>query len=146
MLSYRELYVIVGHDWMDEDHERLARLIIALQDAVIGNVDREAIAQAACDLVEFTREHFRSEERLMESANYRDLQAHRDDHNALLRHLTLQLVALTLQARPLAESDLLFFRDWFVVHTETFDWPLADFLNSHVSLDCHEVRQIRRAM
>ena len=130
MLSPRDLNIIVGHDWLDEEHERLARLILALQDSILAGQDRESIAQAACDLVEFTREHFRAEERLMDCANYPETEAHREDHSALLRHLTLQLVALTLDSQPPAESDLQFFRDWFIGHTETFDWPLAEFFNS----------------
>lgn len=146
MLSPSDLNIIVGHDWLDEEHERLARLILTLQDTIVSGRDREGIAQAACDLVEFTRCHFRAEERLMACGNYRDVDKHREDHGALLRHLTLQLVALTLDSQPPAESDLQFFRDWFVVHTEIFDWPLAEFLNSKMQIDCTEARRIRRAM
>ena len=146
MLSPSDLNVIVGHDWLDEEHENLGRLMLALQDTIVNGRDREAVAQAACDLVEFTRQHFRAEERLMACGNYRDADKHREDHGALLRHLTLQLVALTLESQPPAQSDLQFFRDWFVSHIEAFDWPFAEFLNSHLQMNCSEARRIRRAM
>jgi hemerythrin len=130
MLDPEELHVIVGHDRMDEEHERLAQLILALQDAVLGPAGTEAVARAACDLTEFTREHFHNEERLMEAAVYPGIAAHREDHAVLLQRLTLQLVDLTLKAQSPGESDLDFFRDWVALHIERFDWPLAEFLRA----------------
>jgi hemerythrin-like metal-binding protein len=130
MLSPDDLHVIVGHDRMDEEHDRLGQLILALQDAVTGESTREAVARAACDLVEFTREHFHNEERLMEATGYASAAAHVDDHAVLLHRLTHQLVALTLRAQPPTEGDLDFFKDWFVLHVERFDWPLAEFLRT----------------
>jgi hemerythrin-like metal-binding protein len=133
MLSPDDLHVIVGHDRMDEEHERLGRLILVLQDAALSGKGREAIAGAASDLVEFTREHFRHEESLMEAAGYGGVREHREDHAVLLQRLTLQLVALTLRAQPPTENDMDFFRDWFAAHIERFDWPLAEFLRTVAS-------------
>lgn len=130
MLSPEDLHVIVGHDRMDEEHECLAHLVLALQEAVLGRAGKEAVARAACDLVEFTREHFHNEERLMEAAGYPAIAAHREDHAVLLQRLTLQLVDLTLKAEGPDKSDLDFFQEWFARHIERFDWPLAEFLKA----------------
>ena len=130
MLSLSDLNIILGHDWMDNDHRHLAQLILELQEVLLGRNEPEAVARAACDLVEFTRKHFRDEERLMIAHGYDDLEAHKADHHLLLRHLTLQLVAWTLNAERPSEGDLAFFRDWFRGHAENHDWSLAMYLTA----------------
>ena len=74
----------VGVRALDRDHRVLVDLIrrIALAREEDGDV-RPLIAEVLAELVAYTVYHFDPEEHVMAACGYPELEAHRDEHNAL---------------------------------------------------------------
>jgi len=78
---------------IDDDHEGLFRVVEALNEHTAGDGSQERLAASINALVLYVRDHFDREERLMASARYPDLAAHKQEHERFTR-LVLDLQAI----------------------------------------------------
>jgi hemerythrin len=78
----------VGVEALDRDHRVLVDLIrrIAVAREEDGDV-RPLIAEVLAELVAYTVYHFNREEHVMAACGYPELEAHREEHNALTREV-----------------------------------------------------------
>jgi hemerythrin len=78
----------VGVEALDRDHQILVDLIrrIAVAREEDGDI-RPLIAEVLAELVAYTVYHFNREEHVMAACGYPELEAHRDEHNALTREV-----------------------------------------------------------
>lgn len=74
----------VGVLEIDAQHQRLLDIINQLHDAMKMGSKPAMLAQVVNELVGYTRYHFAYEEKLMEAANYRELEEHRRKHRAMV--------------------------------------------------------------
>jgi len=70
----------VGVETMDRHHQQLAQLINRLAEHTSENLSSEAVADILDALVRYAEYHFQQEEELLAQANYRELDAHRQEH------------------------------------------------------------------
>jgi hemerythrin-like metal-binding protein len=112
---------------IDKQHRQLAEHINDLAASLRCGDDRAAVSQKLETALSYTRQHFESEERLMDKFDFKDAAAHRKIHAQLLEYLQgfsagWDMRSLSLTAR--------FLQEWLLHHVETADRDLASMLAS----------------
>jgi hemerythrin-like metal-binding protein len=114
---------------MDDQHAILMETLNELRMAAVGGAGRERVSEVLDRLIEYTRMHFESEEKLMEQAGFPGLAGHRAEHHQLLAEM-LQ-AAHRLQYGEGVEMHPLFcmLRDTYIQHIEGPDSEYGPWLN-----------------
>jgi hemerythrin len=119
----------VGVRAMDQQHGVLMDTLHDIRQAVMQGAGRERVTRELSRLLEFTRQHFLSEERLLEQMGFPALEHHREAHARLLKQLQSLLErakhgnGAQMQAAAVAP------REWFVDHIEQMDANYGEWLN-----------------
>lgn len=113
----------VGNELLDSQHRRL----IALVDALSGDAD---LGQVLDDLGQYCEAHFRSEEELLEDANYPDLDKHRSYHNAFRTWLNETAAAQKAggEYAPARADVQSYLRVWLANHLLVYDKAFEPWL------------------
>jgi hemerythrin-like metal-binding protein len=120
---------------IDSQHERLIGLVNLLHETMLQGADRAALDGLLSQLLEHTRAHFAYEEQLMSQYNYPGYEAHKTEHNRLMRHLEDLVERYTNGELLLSFAVVLELKGWAVVHIEKSDKPLGAFLNNREGPD-----------
>ena len=86
-------------------------------------------------LRQYAKEHFSTEESIMEDAGYPDSESHKGEHSYFLRHveeLYLQLVAHGYSS-DLAREVNYYTLEWFIEHIRLTDMKLVAFLKQQAT-------------
>ncbi len=114
---------------MDDQHAVLMDTMNELSQSVARGDGREQVCEDLNRLIEFTRMHFSSEERLLEENDYPGVSEHRDAHQRLL----VQIEDAANRARHTEGvhigSLLRFLHDWYTDHMEGLDQSYGKWLN-----------------
>lgn len=125
--EWKDVYAI-GVRLIDEQHKKLFSLINAFSELPETEKARPERQKLAAGIAAFTREHFDTEEKLMRTHGYPELDRHRSEHDELFA--SVQETAKTL-VPPVGSADLAtFLKDWLVDHTLQEDKKLAPFFAS----------------
>jgi hemerythrin-like metal-binding protein len=93
-------------------------------------IGREALARTMADLVDYTRSHFRDEERLMREYGYDGLRDQESQH----RYFAEKMVGMQQQVttgNTMITIDLMdFLKDWLIKHILGSDKKYQDFFKS----------------
>ncbi len=122
----------VGIDFMDADHKQLIELLTELYDLVDPSQVRVATVAKLDELIDFTEQHFRLEERLMEESNYDDLEKHHQVHQALLKEIGEFRQKLTSGEIEPGPEMMDFLKDWLVRHILESDKHFGGFLEGRL--------------
>jgi len=125
---WRDSYILNVHE-IDSQHEEMASLVEGLYDAVAGKESMEKVNRILSDLVDCTREHFFTEERLMREHGYPKYAQHKEEHDELLEQLEFFSQEAMKRSLSVYRFEFDVSRDWFIKHIEKFDKALAIFLN-----------------
>jgi len=122
------------NDEIDAQHRKLFDILNELHASVTAGAERSALARVFNELIDYTIEHFQTEERYFIDLAYPDAQAHTKEHN----DLTTQVVRLQGQ---FAEGDLVisfelldFLYEWLMMHTSESDVRFREFLDGREGL------------
>ena len=110
-----------GHEHIDHHHEELFNLISMLDQAIATN-KRISVEPIIEFLENYSRDHFKEEEDVMESNNYIGLSLHRAEHHKFTSLIT-DLRTLYIQNKPTAHI-IFFIRkiiDQLTHHIKTVD-------------------------
>jgi len=129
VLAWSEKYSINVAE-IDEQHKKLCGYVNKLHAGVEAKIDKEELRQLVLDLVEYTRFHFASEERLMAENGMAADTSHHSEHQLLLRRLEQIVKAVSRGKHPAFHSEYDVSNDWFLAHIKGFDKKLGTFLNS----------------
>lgn len=120
---------LVGIDQVDAEHRQLFAIIQRVEDALgcEGDLVQVLAFAAVQELLDYTRSHFASEERLMRDAGYPRLEEHLHLHTNLLQ--TVDAMALKIElGDPGACLDLSrFLFTWLIDHILLEDRLFAEF-------------------
>jgi hemerythrin-like metal-binding protein len=121
----------VGVRAMDDQHGILMDTMNELRLALVHGADREQVGELLDRLIEFTRMHFWSEEKLMEQTGFPGLAEHRTEHQLFLGKIQdsahRSQHSENLEMRPL----MCFLRDWYGEHFNGLDQEYGPWLNKH---------------
>lgn len=115
---------------MDDQHAILMDTINELRLALVHGGGREQVSEHLDRLIEFTRMHFWSEEKLMELAAFPALAEHRVQHHRILAEL-LYAAQCVQRGTELQTSAMLGkLRDGYIEHIENLDMEYEPWLNA----------------
>ena len=120
----------VGIESIDLQHKKLINLINQLQTAVDYSTGETFERDALDELVEYTVTHFRYEEGLMEEHGYPDFEAHRAQHDNMVKKVG-DVVANYKQNQHNAMKDATeFLKNWLIKHINGTDKQYSQYLIS----------------
>ncbi len=115
----------IGITEIDDQHAHLADLIEKLSAALLDGLDKDAIQTSLDKLIQFTKFHFGTEERLMEQHQVDGLQVHRQEHRRLLHDIRDLQVDQDLASVSLI---LRYLHEWLLRHVDGMDRQLGQAL------------------
>lgn len=113
----------------DQEHRTLVELINRLHDAIRAGKGAQVVGEVVQSLERYTRTHFAHEERLRKQHGYPDWQAHRDQHEQLLRQVQDLAGRLRAGQNVLTLEIMDFLNRWLVGHIQGTDLQYGPFLN-----------------
>jgi hemerythrin len=119
-----------GDASMDREHASQLNLLNDLKAAVRGGAPDSLVYALLNDLVEHTNLHFLSEQLAMKLHAYEAYESHLMEHERLLAEVSKLNSSLATATATDKQSLIEALRGWLVVHIETADKALADYLST----------------
>jgi hemerythrin len=113
---------------IDSQHKQLAEMVDLLFTAIQAGNGDEVVDGLMDELIDYSKNHFATEEKLFDDYGYPDTKAHKKSHAALKSQLTKLKQDLTLGREQMTSRVGYFLMDWFKVHTLQTDKKYAPFL------------------
>ncbi len=118
----------VGNSEIDGQHKKLFELADRFHSAMASGQGKQTLQQTLTDLIDYTKHHFATEERVMLSSSYPEYRQHKAEHDAL----TLKVVQFrddVAANRAVISIDVLqFLREWLIIHIGQTDKKIAAYL------------------
>jgi hemerythrin-like metal-binding protein len=121
----------VGVPSIDAQHSVLVKTLNELHDAMMSGQAQGKTGDLLRTLVRYTREHFASEEALMEQAGYAELKAHSKRHDELTTQVEDYVARFERGESTINLHLLSFLRDWLINHILKEDKAYEAALTSH---------------
>lgn len=130
MFDWNDSYK-VGVQEIDEQHKKLFSLLKQLHDAAAVGKARAIVQQVLDDVVNYTKEHFATEERLMQKHDYPDYSVHKHMHDSLVAQAHDLQDKTKHSALTLSMDVMKFLESWIAHHISEADRKLGRHLSSH---------------
>ncbi len=118
----------VGIDSIDQQHRRLVNLINQLQTAVKYSTGEEFEREALDELVDYTRTHFKYEEKLMEQNDYPDFEQHKAQHEMMIKKVKQVLAEYEHEPETAMNNAVSFLKGWLINHINGTDQQYSRYL------------------
>ncbi len=116
LLTWRD-QLSVGSSEIDDDHKHLIGFVNALHDAVTASESEKVVGAIMLQLIEYTRDHFAREEKVMQAAGYPDFPRHKKLHDALTRQVLIFAQTYLRNPTDQVKRELIdFLAKWLVEH------------------------------
>jgi hemerythrin-like metal-binding protein len=112
---------------LDDQHRTLFSLINALSHRIEKTGNIAGHDEQKREVLEHTKKHFQTEEFLMESNGYAQVQTQKQEHAALLDRLERFVDADERRVRPRTETMIDYLKDWLIRHTLMEDLKYKEF-------------------
>lgn len=110
-------------------HRKLMELINELHDAMKRGKGPEAVGGVLKSLLEYTKIHFSAEQYLMTAHGYPGYEAHKAEHDALVRKVE-ELTEKHCKGVAVTVEVFQFLKDWLTKHIKETDRQYSSFFNS----------------
>lgn len=115
---------------IDDQHKKLVALVNNLHDAMSAGKGQQVLGKILDELIEYTKTHFATEERLMIAHTYPGYLSHKKEHDGL----TQQVIAIHQDfkaGKPVITVEIMrFLKDWLGRHIKGTDQKYGPFLIS----------------
>jgi len=110
-------------DNIDRQHRRWVELVNALDTAVREGREDEQLKKTLADLVDYTHYHFKTEETLMQQADYdaEEFELHRREHRVFADQIKIYKDRQSAGFQKLTPQVMQYLRDWLVTHITASD-------------------------
>jgi hemerythrin len=120
----------IGVPEIDDQHRRLIALLAGFYEALGPVTAREALGELLSGLIDYTRYHFATEERLMLGTDYPMLQAHKAEHAGFVAKVSAMSKRFAENRLVLSFEATDFIREWLFAHILISDKHLGGHLRS----------------
>lgn len=121
----------LGIESIDKQHQELVRIINALHDAMLAGKAKAVLGPILLELVNYTKQHFRHEEKLFRICAYAQTAAHSAQHASLTKQVLEFQTQFDAGATSLSIEVMEFLRDWLTKHIQETDKEYVSALSSH---------------
>ncbi len=111
---------------IDEQHKKLISLINELHNAMSKGKSKEILESILSGLVDYTVEHFSTEEKYMDKFNYPDSLMHKKEHQTFVRQVQEYQEKLKDKNFLLSIQVMNFLKDWLLNHILGLDKKYSD--------------------
>lgn len=123
----------VNYKEIDAQHQRWVALINQLHEAMSQGKGREIMGQVLAELLDYTRTHFVTEERIMVDHAYPDYQRQKAAHDAFIQKVG-DLRTRFLGGEAVITLDVMkFIKEWLTNHIQVMDKKIGVYLNGTVA-------------
>lgn len=127
LLRWKDEYLTQVEE-IDRQHERLTDLINDIYDLMQSGRGNEAISEALGEVIEFTRFHFSTEEKFMETTDFAGREDHAGEHERLLDQIVELRRSVQDGRTVVSMNEMYFLKDWLLSHFQGPDLGLAHHL------------------
>jgi hemerythrin len=118
-------------DKIDNQHKKLISMINELHDAMKAGQANDIIGKILNDLINYTAEHFKTEEDLMIKFKYPDYNQHKIEHTKFVQEVNNIKKDLEAQKMMLSLKVMNFLKDWLSNHIMKSDQKYSNFFNTN---------------
>lgn len=118
----------VGVQVLDDDHRKLLSLINKLQTTVHYQTGESFEKEALDEVIAYTKYHFEREEKLMEEANYPDLEAHKETHRSMITKVDGFVKEYEKKGHEVLGDVATYLKDWLINHINGTDQKYSALL------------------
>ncbi len=120
----------VGLEEMDRQHRQLVKILNELHQAMQAGGRQRDLVRVMDELIQYTKFHFSTEERLMAEAAYPGLPRHKQTHQALTAKVEEYAAGVLKGRATISLSILQFLKEWLNRHILGTDREFAEFVRS----------------
>jgi methyl-accepting chemotaxis protein/hemerythrin len=113
---------------MDHEHQRLIDIINSLYAAMREGRGKEAIGSIMGELIDYTKNHFAHEEKLMKESGYADYEAQKNAHENLISKV-VEIQNKFKSGTALSQEVMSFLKNWLVDHIQGMDQKYGPYMN-----------------
>ncbi|SPE42217.1 Hemerythrin HHE cation binding region [Candidatus Sulfopaludibacter sp. SbA3] len=106
---------------IDAQHKHLVGMLNGVHEVMARGANKDEVLALARDLLDYTRFHFTSEEKLMEQAGYTGLAQHREKHAAMKAEVERLLAAAESGNVAVPIKLMNFLKSWLAKHINGTD-------------------------
>lgn len=128
LLEWSDKYT-VNVDRFDSQHKRLIMLINDLNTAMAEGRGKELVGKTLGELIDYTKIHFKAEERLMSDHGYSDYTGHKGEHDKFCEQVLSFKKDFEAGNIILSIKMMRFLRDWLTGHIQGTDKKYGPHLN-----------------
>ena len=136
LLEWSDSYK-VGIQEVDEQHKELVGMLNALHQAIVEHHAKEASRKILDQLADYTRTHFLLEESLMRVTHYPGFEAHKQQHEELIRQVVDLQQKLDTGGATITFELLHFLKVWLAQHINETDKRFGAFFNQNNNLKAY---------
>lgn len=122
------LSVKVAH--FDDQHKQLLEYMNKLHDSMVSGTGSQVLADVLNKLVEYTSNHFKEEEKMMELYAYPERAAHKLEHEQLGQQVLELKQKYSSGQNILTITVMMFLKSWLMDHIQVVDKKYGDFFNN----------------
>jgi hemerythrin len=116
---------------LDGQHKKLFAVLQELHEAMKLGHGREITGGVLKRLLDYTIDHFATEETLMEKCKFPGLGAHRGEHHKLTNQVLAFKKEFDTGVGNITPQLMSFLEDWLKNHIKKMDQGYSEFLNAH---------------
>lgn len=117
----------IGDAFVDAQHKHLFAILFRLHRSMDDGDSHELVESTLNELIEYTQQHFRDEEALMEKLGYPGYAAHKALHDELITKVE-DMMEEFLDGEPVLTIELLIFlKEWLTHHIMEEDARIGQF-------------------
>lgn len=136
LLEWSDSYK-TGIQEVDEQHKELVSMLNALHNAIVNHRAKESSRRILDQLAEYTRTHFLLEESLMRVTHYPGFEAHKQQHEELIRQVVDLQQKLDSGAATITFELLHFLKVWLSQHINETDKRFGAFFTQSKDLNAY---------
>lgn len=120
--------ISVNNFEIDNQHKYLIQLINNLISNSNAKVDSSIIGETLQNLLKYTRDHFKTEEELLDKYNYPKLGQHKKEHKKFLLRIVGFCADVYNGKSTVTEEMISFLVSWFLNHTKVNDQDYKSYI------------------
>ena len=130
-ISWKEEYS-VGVEKIDRQHRHLFEIINKLIDRSGSSSDSALVSETLTEMLNYAKEHFTTEEELMQEYGYPEIESHKEQHDYFI-DTTAELAVSFMDNRNTTAGEIAeFLKLWLTLHILRCDMKYKEFFKAKI--------------